>query len=247
MDAFLVDEIVVPPEEKTAYQESIRYLPNLFSADFPYRFPDTTSLPALQNGYLTFGVFTRLNKTSSLTFELWAALLKALPTSQLLFKAPELDAPGVRSHVEQTFVSLGVAPERLTLMGSSSWAEHMATMLQADIALDPFPHGGGVTTMEMLNLGIPVLTLVHPTIAGRLSATLLNSLGLNDWVTTSPEEYLQHALRLDKDKEGLATLRRSLRERFSKSVLADHAGYLRAVEHEYRALWRDWCTSQKAL
>ena len=74
--------------------------------------------------------------------------------------------------------------------GRTSWHEHMQAYNQIDIALDPFPHGGGVTALEGLMMGVPVITLRWPTVVGRLSASIMTTLGLTDWIAETQEEYV---------------------------------------------------------
>jgi len=111
---------------------------------------------------------------------------------------------------------------------------------QVDVALDPFPHGGGVTTLEGLMMGVPVVTLRWPTIAGRVSASIMTVLGMTEWIAETPEAYVELAMRKAKDLQALAALRQQLRGVVT-SVLGDQAAYVRSVELEYRQLWQRWC------
>jgi len=112
-----------------------------------------------------------------------------------------------------------------------------------DLALDPFPHGGGVTTLEGLMMGVPVVTLRWPTIAGRVSASIMTVLGLTDWIAETPEEYVALAIQKAKDVQSLAALRQQLRGVFT-SAIGDQEAYARNVEQEYRQLWQRWCATK---
>ena len=120
----------------------------------------------------------------------------------------------------------------------------MAAFNQIDIALDPFPQGGGITTLEGLLMGIPAITLRWPTIAGRISATILTTLDLTDWIAESEDAYVALAVSKARDREALSVLRSTLRERFKRSVLGDAKAYVRIVETQYRELWRAWVQQQ---
>ena len=120
----------------------------------------------------------------------------------------------------------------------------MAAFNQIDICLDPFPHGGGITTLEGLKMGVPVVTLSWPTIAGRLSSSILTTLGMTDWIAGDRDEYVAIAVRMAQDLGKLADLRAGLRARFDASMLGDTAAYVGVAEQAYRTLWRAWCDRQ---
>ena len=128
------------------------------------------------------------------------------------------------------------------MLGKTSWDEHVQAYNRVDLALDPFPHGGGITTLEGLMMGVPVITLRWPTIAGRASASIMTALGLTDWIAETPAAYVELALRKAGDLNALAALRGRLRGIVS-SVLGDQQAYVRSVEQEYRQLWQRWCAS----
>jgi predicted O-linked N-acetylglucosamine transferase (SPINDLY family) len=241
MDVFFADEVVVPPEERALYAEEVRYLPSVVCY-YPFEpFPPVNALPALMGRGLTFGSFNRLAKITEASFRVWAEVLLAVPHSRMVLKTPELDQLSEQERIRDRFVAYGVAPERVVLLGRTSWAEHVAAFNQVDIGLDPFPHGGGVTALEGLMMGVPVVTLKWPTIPGRLSAAILTPLGLTDWIADSPEAYVRIAVEKSRDLMALSVLRKQLRGRMTSSLIGDPKAYARAVESEYRLLWQEWC------
>jgi predicted O-linked N-acetylglucosamine transferase (SPINDLY family) len=110
-----------------------------------------------------------------------------------------------------------------------------------DIALDPFPHAGATTTLDMLYMGVPVLSLRGATAAGRLGESILTNAGLEEWLARTPEEYLQKAVRLAGDTARLANLRATLRDRLARSPLLDAPRFTRHFEHALRGAWQTWC------
>jgi predicted O-linked N-acetylglucosamine transferase (SPINDLY family) len=180
-------------------------------------------------------------KVTEETFTVWAKVLLAVPHSRMVLKTPELEDASTRARVLERFVAAGVAAERVVLLGRTSWAEHVAAFNQVDVGLDPFPHGGGVTALEGLMMGVPVVTLKWPTIPGRLSAAILTPLGLTDWIADSPEAYVRIAVEKSRDLMALSVLRKQLRGRMTSSLIGDPKAYARAVESEYRLLWQEWC------
>ena len=78
--------------------------------------------------------------------------------------------------------------------------------------LDPFPHGGGISTADALWMGVPVIALVGGTIAGRIAASALTAIGLPDLIAKTEDEYIEIAMRLGEDTERLVQLRSSMRQ-----------------------------------
>jgi predicted O-linked N-acetylglucosamine transferase (SPINDLY family) len=110
-----------------------------------------------------------------------------------------------------------------------------------DIALDPFPHNAGTTTIEALFLGVPVITRADRPTVGRFGASILGCVGLGDLVAEDDDAYVVVAIRLAGDIPALARSRFGLRDRVEASPLRDAGGLARSVELAYRALWRDCC------
>ncbi len=243
MDVFFADPVVVPPEEKQFYAEQVRYLPCAIGYFHHHTAPEINVLPAMTSKGVTFGSFNRLVKNSQETYRVWAEVLQACPDSRMIIKTPALDDAGTRGWVTGHFTRAGIAPERIILQGNTSRDAHMAAFNQIDIALDPFPHGGGVTALEGMMMGVPVVTLRWGSLVGRLSATILSTLGLSDWIAETPEQYVEIALRKAGDLQSLAALRQQLRGIFTSSIIGDQIAYVKAVEQEYRLLWREWCST----
>ena len=241
MDVLFSDPVFIPPDERHFYTEQIRYLPSAIGYFMPAPPPAVNALPALSNGFITFGSYNRLVKNSEGAYLAWAKILQAVPDSRMIFKTPALDDVTTGTRIKDRFAGMGVDPARIMLLGNTSRDAHMAAFNLIDIALDPFPHGGGVSALEGLVMGVPVLTLCWPTLAGRVSTSIATNLGLTDWIAYSPEQYVELAIEKASDLQSLAGLRQNLRGVFLSSVLGDQAAYVGAVEREYRQLWQEWC------
>ncbi len=243
MDGLFADRITVLEEERSLYAEEIIYLPCIDGPHWIETFPDVSESPAAFDGNVTFGSLNRLAKVTEGTLKLWARVLHAVPNSGMVIKAGEFKEEQARERIIKVFGENGIPPERLILVGPTSWLDHMAAYNQIDISLDPFPQGGGVTTLEGLMMGVPVVTLLWPTIPGRVSASILIRTGLADWVTRSQDEYVAKAVEKASDLKALAALRQEIRGMFQRTV-GDGPAYARAVEAQYRNLWRRWCAKQ---
>ena len=244
IDYFFADEIIVPPEEKDLYVENIAYLPNVVTHYCPESKPDVAELPAIKKGYITFGSFNRLCKITDETFDLWGRVLTAVPNSKMMLKISELGDVTTQEWAIENFAKVGIDKDRLIFMGRTPWYAHMATFNNIDIALDPFPHGGGITTLEGLQMGVPVVSLKWPSIVGRLSSTILNALTMNDWVATSKEEYVNIAVEKTRDLDSLNSLRLNLRSKMKSSIIGDYSAYCREVESKYVEMWETYVATK---
>lgn len=110
-----------------------------------------------------------------------------------------------------------------------------------DIALDPFPYNGMVTTMEALWMGVPVVAMEGRMHAGRGALSILSALGLHDLVAPDPDGYVRLAASLAADRGRIGALRSTLRQRMLASPLCDGPGYARRMEALLRSLWRAFC------
>jgi len=121
--------------------------------------------------------------------------------------------------------------------------DYFAQYGQIDVALDPFPYGGGTTTCDALWMGVPVVTLMGPTAVGRAGVSLLSNLGLPELIAHTPEEYLSIARDLAADLPRLAQLRRQLRPVMRTSILMDAPRFATEIEAAYRQMWVNWCAN----
>jgi len=170
-----------------------------------------------------------------------------VPRAMLLLKAKDLAAPGVRGCVLRRFARAGIAEERLVLRGWEEATEtHYAHYNHVDIAVDTYPYNGATTTCEALWMGVPVVTLKGPTHASRMGASIVAAAGLADLVTETRERYVEKCADLASDWTRLGEMRAGLRARLRASPLMDGGAFTRALEAEYRRMWRSWCAQQRA-
>jgi predicted SAM-dependent methyltransferase len=172
---------------------------------------------------------------------LWSRLLNAAPRARLLLKAHALGNASARASVLECFAGHGIPAGRLSLYGPEDSAQgHLARYREMDIALDTYPYNGTTTTCEALWMGVPVVTLAGKTHVTRTGASILGQLGCDEWVATTPDEYLAKALALSGDLEKLRGVRQGLRQRMRASPLLDGPGFARAVEAAYLEAWSNW-------
>lgn len=201
-----------------------------------------STLPALQNGYLTFGSLNSHAKLSPEILTLWANILKAIPNSKLLMKMKSLQDATTRQDLTAHFTSLGIVPERLILSPfTPTQTEHFRMYQQLDIALDSYPFNGATTTCDTLWMGVPVVTLVGDRHASRTGLSILSTVGLTELIAYTPPEYLNICLKLANHLEYVQHLRATLRQRLQTSPLMDAPAFTRQLETRYRDMWEKWC------
>jgi predicted O-linked N-acetylglucosamine transferase (SPINDLY family) len=130
-----------------------------------------------------------------------------------------------------------VAPERIVCAPVLKLAEHLARVQLADLFLDTLPHNAHTTASDALWCGVPVITCLGTTFAGRVAASLLNAVALGELVTQSLDEYEALTLKLANDPERLAAIKARLAANRETAVLFDTPGYTRLLESAYLTMW----------
>lgn len=232
VDAVLVDVLVVPPGSPEAASFCEPLLP-LAQGRWCYRpvpwMPEVVDPPCLSQGWVTFGSFNHGAKLSRSVLLCWAELLRAVPSSRLLLKNYQLQDSQLQNRLRALMAFQGVEPDRLELQGPGFHADLLATYEQVDIALDPFPFNGGLTSCEALWLGLPLVTLAGhdqaAVMAARQGVALLEQIGRPEWVASSTDQYVHIATSLAFHPEDLRVLRHSQRARMQASPLCDQQGF----------------------
>lgn len=241
IDYVLGDPHATPSEDVGQFSEKIWQLPDVWCCFTPPQVPvEVNPLPALTAGRITFGSFNNLSKMNDAVVALWARVLKAVPGSRLFLKTRQLDDPIVCDAALRRFAVHGIAPERLLLEGASPRAELLAAYQRVDIALDPFPYGGGTTTFEVLWMAVPVLTLKGDRFLSRCGHSLAFNAGLADWIAEDEDDYVAKAVTHTKDLETLACLRSGLRRQVLASPLFDAERFARNFEEALWGMWREY-------
>jgi predicted O-linked N-acetylglucosamine transferase (SPINDLY family) len=239
IDYRLTDPYLDPPgRDESHYSERSVRLPRTYWCYQPLsETPPVTALPAWPSGQVTFGCLNNFCKVTAPALAAWVHVLQELPRARLL-----LHARGGSHHdrVRALFADHGVAPERVSFVGHVPVAEYLRLYQGVDVALDPFPYGGGTTTCDALWMGVPVVSLAGQTAVGRSGLSILSNVGLADLVANDAAQYVRTAVALASDLPRLAELRAGLRLRMQGSPLMDAPRFARDVEAAYRRLWAHW-------
>ena len=222
IDYILGDPFVTPKSEAHHFTEEIWQLPESYLCFTPPAQDLTISpLPALKNGFLTFGCFNNLSKMTDEVVAVRADILHAVPYSKLFLKDKRLDYQSGRDQVLSRFAAHGIFSDRLLLEGSSSREEYLECYHRVDIALSPFPYGGGTTSVEGLWMGVPVITKKGSYFLSHLGESIAHNSHLSDWIAKDNDDYIAKAVEFSSDLSTLEMLRQSLRENLLNTPLFD--------------------------
>lgn len=242
MDYMLSDHVETPPGVDHQYTEKLIRLPDDYICYMPRGdAPEIGVLPAYRNGYVTFGCFNNPSKVNDVVIEHWANILSRVPQSRLLLKGSQYDSQDFTARIVATFSRYGISQERILFEGHSLHHHLLNTYNKVDIALDPWPYSGGLTTCEALLMGVPVITYPGPTFAGRHSATHLTNAGLQELVVDNWDRYEALAVELATDLDNLSTIRRHLRQQLESSPVCDRKRFARHFTIAMRAIWQRYC------
>ncbi len=248
MDYILADPISVRDSQQGQFTERVWYLPDTrlcFSPPVLDEKMKVTPLPAISNGYITFGCFQEFAKINEDVLSVWGRIFQALPRARLRLQNQLSLFPAVRDELLGRLMRHGIARERVTFEKPVPRIEYLAAHADIDIILDTFPFTGGTTTCEALWMGVPTVTLAGDTMIARQGASLLASAGLTDWIATNSEDYVAKTVVHAKDLDSLARLRAGLRQQVLSSPLFDGLRFARNFEMAMWAMWHRFLAEQR--
>lgn len=235
IDYRLVDEITDPIGADAFYSEKLVRLPggfNCFTGDTSL--PTSDELPVDINGRFTFGSFNNLLKINNQVIQVWSKILLAIPNSRLILKTGKLKDTSLSEKLVKDFELEGVSHDQLKIIQrTESKEDHLALYNQIDLALDTFPFNGATTTCEALWMGVPVVTLLGDRHAGRVGASILQRVGLDQFIAETSDDMVDLAVIVASDIIQLRKLRKSLRSKMLASNLCNGAAMARSIEKAF--------------
>ena len=241
MDYYLTDGLTTPQElDQFFSEEVIRLSRTRFCYTPPDYSPAIAPPPAVKRKSITLGSFNNLIKVTPKTISMWAEILNSVQDSRLILKWKTFRDQEEQERIWQAFEYQGVDRERIELRPDSFHSEMLQEYKDVDIALDPFPFTGALTTCEALWMGVPVVTMCGSRMVSRQSYSMLCNLGLEDFVARNKDEYVQIVKELSQDTDYLSRLRSTMRERMRSSPLMDYENMTRALETLFRDVWERW-------
>ena len=236
-DYIIGDPVVTPFEHAAFYSEKIVQLPHSYQVNDRKReiAPATPSrqLHGLPEDGFVFACFNNNYKITPEVFDVWMRLLARVEGSVLwLLAGNEVAMANLRQEAE----ARGIAGLRLVFAPRAPLAEHLARHQRADLFLDTLPYNAHTTTSDALWAGLPVLTCLGTTFAGRVAASLLTAVGLPELITTSMAAYEAQALHLATHPAVLQGLRRTLQTQRDNTALFDTPRFTVHLEQAYVAM-----------
>jgi len=245
IDYVIADPIVAPMDQQSFFSEKIIHLPHCYQPNDSQK-PIAEGCPSraaagLPDQGFVFCCFNNSFKITPDIFDIWMRLLRAIPGSVLWL----LDAnPTATDNLRREALARDVAPDRLVFAPRLPLPEHLARHRLADLFLDTLPCNAHTTASDALWAGLPVLTCLGSTFAGRVAASLLTAVGLPDLVTASLADYEALARRLAGNPGLLATLRHRLADNRLTTSLFDSARFARDLERAFETIWAKWNDEQ---
>jgi predicted O-linked N-acetylglucosamine transferase (SPINDLY family) len=243
MDYRITDAQSDPPGQTECFHtEKLVRLPEIAWCYQPPEAPPVSDLPVFRKGHVTFACLNNPAKVTAGTMALWSRILKAVPDSRIILLGGSTSQDHERH--QSRWIENGIPPERVHLVEKKPLGAYLELYNSVDIALDPFPYNGGVTTCDALWMGVPVVTLAGSSYVSRQGVTLLNHLALPELIAATADEYIEIATRLAHDCTKLGALRGELRKRMEVSTLTNPQRFTRQLESAYRQIWSTWCANQ---
>jgi predicted O-linked N-acetylglucosamine transferase (SPINDLY family) len=244
VDYRFTDEVADPLGEPVCHTEELVRLPNGFCCYSPVPpAPEVGPPPLKQNGFFTFGSTHHLAKLNDAVLDLWCEVLRSVPKSRLLVFRDTLTGKG-KEELHRRFTKRGISGERIQLDPPPGCEKSHFTIYNfIDLVLDAFPFTGHTTVVESLWMGVPAVTLLGNRFAGRMAASVLTRVGLNELIAKTSKQYVSAASECASDPERIEQWRFSSRERMRASPLCNGREFTRGLEDAYRKMWQTWCAN----
>ena len=245
LDYMITDRIVTPDDHSPYYSEHLVYLPHCYMigdheqeiSDAPFARADF-GLP--EKGFV-FCSFNGNYKIEPVMFGVWMSLLRKVPDSVLwLLRSSDLAERNLLSEAE----ARGVDGDRLVFAGRMPKDRHLARCRLADLALDTRICGGHTTTSDALWAGLPVVTVLGTHFASRVSASLLDAVGLPELITHDLQDYEALAFTLSQNPDALRDVKARLARNRLSEPLFDTPRFVRNLETAYRRMWEKYLSGE---
>jgi predicted O-linked N-acetylglucosamine transferase (SPINDLY family) len=241
IDYVLADRVVLPFDQQPFFSEKIVHLPDSYQANDSKRraaeIAPTRADIGLPEDAFVFTCFNNAYKLSRPVVGTWIRLLQACPNSVLWLYYINDSA---QANLQQELITNGVDPSRVILAPFVEQPDHLARLRLADLFLDTLPYNAHTTASDALWAGVPVLTCLGSTFAGRVAGSLLQAVGLPELITNSLEEYEALAQKLASDPALLGSLRERLSQNRLTHPLFDTARLIRHIEAAYATMTDAW-------
>lgn len=196
IDFVIADKNVLPDELSLYFTEKPLYVEGSF-LPLVSHINDNLKITRNQVGIpekaFVMASFGNTYKITPEMFDTWLRLLKQLPDSVLwLIDDNEASTKNLKAYA----LTRGVSPDRMVFSPRTGHTEFCSRLKLADVFLDTYPYNCGSTSNDVLNAGVPLVTLYGKTLVSRMGLSLLKSLHLDSHATSSYENYEEKVLEM---------------------------------------------------
>jgi len=238
IDYLVADQTVIPKSHQAYYTEKLVYLPDSYQANDAKRTVSSKVFTRAECGIpekgFVFCCFNNNHKIVPEVFDCWMRILQQINDSVLWLL--EGNATAV-SNLRKEAAARGIGAERLVFAPFMPPSDHLARHRLADLFLDTLPFNAHTTTSDALWTGLPVLTQIGETFAGRVAASLLNAIDLPELITSTRQEYFELAITLATGPEKLAAIKHRLSQNRLVKPLFKTQLFTRHIEQSYEAMY----------
>lgn len=236
IDYLLADPVLIPDNSRSYYTECIAYLPS-YQANDSKRIISTKEFSRVELGLpesaFVFCCFNNNYKITPETFDSWMRILGKAPNSVLFLYANDQDT---RANLKREAERRGIEPSRIIFGQRLERDDYLARYRAADLFLDTLPYNAGTTASDALWAGLPVLTCAGESFAARMCASVLQSIGLSELITTTIEDYERTAIELATNRDAIVELKQKLAQHKHSTALFDSDLFCQNLESAYQSM-----------
>lgn len=214
-DFVITDSYAMPKDLETYFPEKPLHVEGSFiplSAEAEPTEPTSRDVHGLSDAAFVMAAFGNVYKINPDVFATWIRLLGRIPHAVLWLMD---DNPRTTESLQNEAQRQGVAADRIIFTSRSAHAQYRAKLMLADVFLDSFPYNCGSTTRDVLNAGVPFVTLSGRTMVSRMGGSILTSLGLKELIAQNLLEYEDLVMSLAVDQSKLSRLKKALKDQMA--------------------------------
>ncbi|BEI32740.1 tetratricopeptide repeat protein [Polynucleobacter sp. HIN5] len=239
IDYIIGDKTIIPISNQLLYSEKVAYLPNSYIVDDSKRIPSEKIFSLQEFGLPTnsfiFCCFNNDFKFNPCVLDRWSKILFAVQNSVLWISENNKD---FKKNIMVEFEKRNIESSRIIFAGQiDSMSDYLARYKLADLFLDTHPYGAHTTAVDSLKAGVPVLTFMGKSFASRVAASLLNAIGLQELIASSPEEYEEIAIALAIEPKKLETIKIKLAHNLKTMSLFNTSLFTENLESIYLKMY----------
>ena len=125
-------------------------------------------------------------------------------------------ATDFQENMKELFKQYGVSETRIRVLNAFPNRKDLQQALKiGDIYLDSYPYSGTTSLLDPLECNLPIVTRFGKTLRGRMGASMLKSLSLDDLVVENTEEYIDLAIKLAQQSNVRQKYRQLIEQKMS--------------------------------